>query len=101
MIWIHASSVSRIDQAYKEIAGRAHLPGLDDPKRNKVALVADWLSQDENGEWHEFMKARYDMTMVEFMEVCTAFRGIQAGVRYAECFRRSMTYPASYSRVLP
>lgn len=49
----------------------------------------------------EFMKARYDMTMVEFMEICSAFRGIQAGVRFAECFRRSMTYPANYQRVLP
>jgi LmbE family N-acetylglucosaminyl deacetylase len=25
----------------------------------------------------EFMKKRYDMTLVEFMEICTAFRGLQ------------------------
>lgn len=49
----------------------------------------------------EFMKQRYGMTMVEFMEICSSFRGLQASVRYAECFRRSMTYPASYERVLP
>ncbi len=49
----------------------------------------------------EFMKKRYDMTLVEFMEICTAFRGLQASVRYAECFRRSMTFPATYQRVLP
>ena len=49
----------------------------------------------------EFMKKRYDMTLVEFMEICTAFRGLQASVRYAECFRRSMTFPANYQRVLP
>lgn len=49
----------------------------------------------------EFMKNRYGMTLVEFMEICTSFRGLQASVRYAECFRRSMTFPASYQRVLP
>jgi LmbE family N-acetylglucosaminyl deacetylase len=49
----------------------------------------------------EFMKARYNMTMVEFMEICSGFRGLQASVRYAECFRRSITYPANYQRVLP
>ena len=49
----------------------------------------------------EFMKQRYGMTMVEFMEICSSFRGLQASVRYAECFRRSMTYPASFTKVLP
>ncbi len=48
-----------------------------------------------------FMKERYGMTMVEFMEICASFRGLQANVRYAECFRRSVTYPASYEKVLP
>ena len=49
----------------------------------------------------EFMKQRYGMTMVEFMEICASFRGLQAGVRYAECFRRAMTFPANYQHVLP
>ena len=49
----------------------------------------------------EFMKNRYGMTLVEFMEICTSFRGLQSSVRYAECFRRSMTFPAGYQRVLP
>jgi LmbE family N-acetylglucosaminyl deacetylase len=49
----------------------------------------------------EFMKQRYGMTMVEFMEICASFRGLQASVRFAECFRRSMTYPGSFGRVLP
>lgn len=47
------------------------------------------------------MKERYGMTFLEFMEVCTAFRGVQAGVRFAECFRRSRTFPVSYSHLLP
>jgi LmbE family N-acetylglucosaminyl deacetylase len=49
----------------------------------------------------EFMKQRYGMTMIEFMEICSGFRGLQASVRYAECFRRCVTYPASFARVLP
>ena len=48
-----------------------------------------------------FMKERYGMTMVEFMEICSSFRGLQANVQYAECFRRSVTFPANYERVLP
>ena len=49
----------------------------------------------------EFMKQRYGMTMLEFMEICSGFRGLQASVRYAECFRRCVTYPANFARVLP
>jgi LmbE family N-acetylglucosaminyl deacetylase len=63
-----------------------------DTKRKMLASHASQI---------ELMKARYGMTFLEFMEICTAFRGVQAGVRYAECFRRSKTFPASYRRVLP
>jgi len=62
-------------------------------------LKRKMLSQHESQI--EFMKARYDMTLVEFMDICSAFRGLQSGVRYAECFRRCMTFPANYQRVLP
>jgi LmbE family N-acetylglucosaminyl deacetylase len=64
-----------------------------------IELKRKMLSQHQSQI--EFMKARYDMTLVEFMEICSAFRGIQASVRYAECFRRSKTFPANYQRVLP
>ncbi len=49
----------------------------------------------------ELMRARYGMTLLEFMEVCSAFRGLQATCRYAEAFRHSQTFPASYRHVLP
>jgi len=49
----------------------------------------------------DFMKKQYGMTLVEFMEICSAFRGLQASVRYAECFRRSVTFPANFQKVLP
>jgi hypothetical protein len=63
-----------------------------DTKRKMLASHASQI---------ELMKARYGMTFIEFMEICTAFRGVQAGVRYAECFRRSKTFPASYRHMLP
>jgi LmbE family N-acetylglucosaminyl deacetylase len=49
----------------------------------------------------ELMKARYDMTLLEFMEICTAFRGVQTGTRYAEAFRRAATFPANPRHLLP
>jgi tetratricopeptide (TPR) repeat protein len=50
-MWIHASTVERIDQAYKEIARKAQLSGWDNPKTDKLTLVADWLSQDDSDRW--------------------------------------------------
>jgi LmbE family N-acetylglucosaminyl deacetylase len=49
----------------------------------------------------ELMRERYGMTLLEFMEVCSAFRGLQASVRYAEAFRHSATFPAGFQTVLP
>src|SRR5271156_831505 len=51
IMWIHASTVERIDQAYKEIARKAQLSGWDNPKTDKLTLVADWLSQGDSGHW--------------------------------------------------
>jgi len=33
------------------------------------------------------------MTYIEFMECISRFRGLQCGVRYAECFQSSPTFP--------
>jgi LmbE family N-acetylglucosaminyl deacetylase len=49
----------------------------------------------------ELMRQRYGMTFLEFMEICSAFRGLQASVRYAEAFRHSATFPAVYQNMLP
>lgn len=48
-----------------------------------------------------WLRDLFKMSYVEFMETCSGFRGIQAGVRYAECFRRSVTFPASMKKLLP
>jgi len=50
------------------------------------------------GEW---LKNQYGTSYIEFMETCSGFRGLQAGVRFAECFRRSPTFPANIEKLLP
>jgi LmbE family N-acetylglucosaminyl deacetylase len=49
----------------------------------------------------EWLKDQYNMSYIEFMEICSGFRGLQAGVRFAECFRRSVTFPTTSERLLP
>lgn len=51
MFWIHSSSVARFNQAFKEIARQLNLPNSDDPVTDTLYLVADWLSDDDNGQW--------------------------------------------------
>lgn len=61
----------------------------------KRSMLAAHQSQES------WLRDLFQMSYVEFMETCSAFRGIQAGVRYAECFRRSVTFPASMKKLLP
>ena len=51
MFWVHSSSVARFDQAYKAIARKLKLPGLNDPDVNILETVMEWLSDDGNGPW--------------------------------------------------
>jgi LmbE family N-acetylglucosaminyl deacetylase len=41
----------------------------------------------------ELWLARYGMDYQEFMECVARYRGLQCGVRYAECFQSSPTWP--------
>ena len=43
--------MSRIQQAYKDIAKKLNLSGCDDPKVNIFQLVSGWLSDDTHGPW--------------------------------------------------
>ncbi|OBT60411.1 hypothetical protein VE03_10205 [Pseudogymnoascus sp. 23342-1-I1] len=52
VFWIHASTKTRFEQAYQEIAERLELPGRSDPKANVLRLVYNWLSDEANGQWH-------------------------------------------------
>jgi LmbE family N-acetylglucosaminyl deacetylase len=64
-----------------------------------IEIKREMLAAHESqGSW---LRDQYEMNYVDFMNVCAAFRGLQAGVRYAECFRRSVTFPSSSKRLLP
>lgn len=51
VFWIHASTKSRFEQAYQEMADRLELPGRDDPNVNVLRLLYNWLSSEANGKW--------------------------------------------------
>jgi hypothetical protein len=51
VFWIHASSIDRIEQGYREIAERMKIPGREDPKVNILELVAKWLQDESKGTW--------------------------------------------------
>jgi len=40
-----------------------------------------------------WLEAQYGMTYLEFVEYVARFRGLQCGVKYAECFQTSPTWP--------
>lgn len=51
VFWIKASSSTRFEQGYRDIATVGEIPGCDDPKANILQLVNDWLSDERNGKW--------------------------------------------------
>jgi tetratricopeptide (TPR) repeat protein len=51
VFWVHASTKARFEEAYRDIAQRLELPGLDDPKTDILRLVRNWLCNETNGKW--------------------------------------------------
>jgi tetratricopeptide (TPR) repeat protein len=51
VFWIHAGSKARFEEAYKNLAERLGLPGLDNPKTDVLRLVSNWLCDEANGQW--------------------------------------------------
>lgn len=51
VFWVHSSNRNRFAQAYKEIAKKLNLHGLDDPTIDPLQLVKEWLSDDDSGPW--------------------------------------------------
>ena len=49
VFWVHASTASRVDQGYKQIARKLDLPGWEDSSLNTFEIVSEWLS--EHGKW--------------------------------------------------
>ncbi|KAI9764473.1 MAG: hypothetical protein M1840_008399 [Geoglossum simile] len=51
VVWIHASSLTRFEQGYRNIADKIPIPGREDPKADILQLVCAWLSDRRNGQW--------------------------------------------------
>jgi hypothetical protein len=51
VFWVHASNAARFEQAYRQVATRAEIPGRKDPKADILHLVYDWLANEANGRW--------------------------------------------------
>src|SRR6202011_4227669 len=51
VFWIYASTVYRVDQAYRDIARMLCLPGLNNPNADVFQLVSDWLGDNAHGPW--------------------------------------------------
>ncbi|OBT53786.1 hypothetical protein VE04_07701 [Pseudogymnoascus sp. 24MN13] len=74
VFWIHASTKTRFEQAYQEMAERLELPGRDNPKANVLRLVYNWLSDEANGQWHMILDNVDDGSV--FFENNDLFRGV-------------------------
>ncbi|KAL9577919.1 MAG: hypothetical protein Q9203_007282, partial [Teloschistes exilis] len=51
ILWIHASSIARFEQSYRDVANHVKILGRKDPKANILKLVHDWLRDRKNGSW--------------------------------------------------
>ncbi|RSL80949.1 hypothetical protein CEP52_017301, partial [Fusarium oligoseptatum] len=51
VFWVHAANAARFEQAYRDIANKAEIPGREDPKADILQLVYNWLRDERNGRW--------------------------------------------------
>lgn len=51
VFWIHASSSTRFEQGYRDIAEQIRIPRRDDSCVNILQVVCRWLSDEANGNW--------------------------------------------------
>ncbi|KXJ85386.1 P-loop containing nucleoside triphosphate hydrolase protein [Microdochium bolleyi] len=51
ILWVHADTQARFEEAYRGIADRLQLPQRHDPKVDVLQLVHNWLFNTENGQW--------------------------------------------------
>lgn len=48
---MHANTVVRLEEAYRDITNRLELRSQNDPKTNTLNLVGDWLCDNANRLW--------------------------------------------------
>jgi tetratricopeptide (TPR) repeat protein len=51
VFWVHASSYTRFEQGYRDIANRLKLPSRNNPKVDILQIVSQWLQDETNGSW--------------------------------------------------
>ena len=51
MLWVHAGSMARLEQSFRDITDYVEIPGRQDPKANVFRLVHDWLRGGNSGQW--------------------------------------------------
>lgn len=69
---------------------------ITDCFKEKIEMYSKHKSQ------HSWLEKQYGMSNIEFVEIVSRFRGIQAGVKYAEAFSRAVFWPTtSAENLLP
>ncbi|RFU31458.1 hypothetical protein B7463_g4861, partial [Scytalidium lignicola] len=51
VLWVHASTKARFEEAYRGIADKLELPERNDPEADVLQLVSNWLCNETNGRW--------------------------------------------------
>ncbi|RDL35922.1 uncharacterized protein BP5553_06534 [Venustampulla echinocandica] len=51
VLWVHASTKARFEEAYRGIADELELPERNDPRVDVLRLVSNWLCNETNGKW--------------------------------------------------
>jgi len=73
------------------LAGVNFLPDEYVDISDVLEIKKQMLSMHKSQE--SWLKDQYDITPLEFMEIIARFRGIQAGCKYAEAFRKVRAWP--------
>ena len=80
------------------------IAGIEFKPEYYVDVSAVFLKKREMLACHRsqasWLENQYGMSYLEFIEYIGKYRGLQSGVRYAECFRSSPTWPKWSSRSL-
>jgi hypothetical protein len=51
VFWVHASTSSRFQEAYKIIARKLGILGIESLNANIFHIICDWLSDEKYGSW--------------------------------------------------
>lgn len=61
--WVNASNAEQFRRSFLDIAQKCHIPDYDKPEADILALVKDWLEDEQRGSWLMVIDNADDMTM--------------------------------------